>query len=249
MTQKLSFREAEIIPEIGSPPSKVLRLHINLEIISAHNFSYDALFVTYQIQLPERWSTDKTEHLTGRTQRCSTMNGKANFGYVAEFFIDFDLSDEFGASEAWPWIFISVASLDSWTRYRIEGYASLPIPFDPGSHNVDLQTWRPVGDFLNTLRRFFTGGTYELEDISYCGIPGTQDGSKLVKNNLRTAPSGQVTLKLNVAQQSRYFLQGNFKRDTFERLSAGRLMNSVNDVLEQFKAARERMIRARIMSS
>lgn len=135
-------------------------------------------------------------------------------------------------------------------RYRIEGYAAQPIPFNSGYYDLSLQTWRPVGDFTNTLRRFFTGGTYELQDITYSGIPAMHDNAKLDKSNLETTPSGEIKLKLNIVQQSESFVDGsNFKRDTFERLSAGRLMNSVNDVLEQFKAARERMIKARTMNS
>ncbi|XP_046469671.1 tectonic-like complex member MKS1 isoform X1 [Neodiprion pinetum] len=250
--QKLSYREAEIFPQIGLPPANRLRIFVNLDIMSVHNFPYDSLFVTYHIELPEYWSTDQPERLTGRTQRCSMTKGSANFSYVAEFCIELNssrLEDE-KSSIAWPWILISIASLDSWTRYRIEGYAAEALPATSGCHYLTLHTWRPVGDFLNTLRRFFTGGTYELQDLSYCGIPAMYDDTKLEKANLETVPSGQIELKLNIIQQSRSFIDGScFKRDTFERLSAGRLMNSVNDVLEQFKAARERMIKARIMNS
>ncbi|XP_012252352.2 Meckel syndrome type 1 protein [Athalia rosae] len=250
--RKLSFREAEVLPAIELPPSNTLRLFINLDIVSAHNFPYDSLFVTYHIELPQHWSTNQAERLSGRTQRCSMTKGNANFSYVAEMCLDLDLSwlEDQNLLPNWPWILISVASLDSWTRYRIEGYAAQPIPATPGSHDLILHTWRPTGDFLNTLRRFFTGGTYELRDITYSCIPAMHDSRNLEKANLETAPSGQVKLKLNIIQQSQSSVKDiHFKRDTFERLSAGRLMNSVNDVLGQFKAARERMIRARMMNA
>ena len=56
-------------------------------------------------------------------------------------------------------------------RYRTEGYAAIPLPVLPGLYKFNIPTWRPSGSIINSLRRFFTGGTYELEDITFCSIP------------------------------------------------------------------------------
>lgn len=43
-----------------------------------------------------------------------------------------------------------------------------------GSHTLTVSTWRPME--LGTaaeLRRFFIGGSLELEDLSYVRVPGT----------------------------------------------------------------------------
>lgn len=124
------------------------------------------------------------------------------------------------------------------------------MPPTAGSHLFNLKTWRPVAGFVNSLRRFFTGGTAELEDFNYCGIPRDYDGSLLDKTQLKVVPSGTVEIRMNVTQQSRNFSKDRgSERDTLDRLSAGTLMSSVDNVLEQFKAARERMIQARAMNS
>jgi Meckel syndrome type 1 protein len=71
-----------------------------------------------------------------------------------------------------PKILFEVASYDSWNRYRTEGYAWHQLPTKPGSYEHALPCWRPRGDsFIYELRRFFIGGSPELEDISYCAIP------------------------------------------------------------------------------
>ncbi|XP_012271711.1 Meckel syndrome type 1 protein [Orussus abietinus] len=242
------IKEAKIYHEMRLPPSNVLRVFLTLEIKSARNFPYNAPFITYTINLPPYWSTGQRENLTGRTQRCCMRNGIANFGYITEISLDFNLNclQDDNVLPSWPCILISVASLDSWTRYRIEGYTYVNLPCYPGSHDLSLHTWRPVCGLVNSLRRFFIGGTYELEDITYCSIPAIHEGPKLEKPWLTVVPSGHVNLKINVAHQNKSFLKDTgCEKDVFERLSGGTLMSSVDDVLEQFKAARERMIRAR----
>lgn len=48
-----------------------------------------------------------------------------------------------------------------------------PVPHT-GSHTLTISTWRPIDlGTLAELRRFFIGGSLELEDLSYVRIPGT----------------------------------------------------------------------------
>ena len=48
----------------------------------------------------------------------------------------------------------------------------------PGVHTQDVHCWRPTGNsIVNNLRRFFTGGTPEVEDPSYAAVPSTFDVS------------------------------------------------------------------------
>ncbi|XP_015114483.1 Meckel syndrome type 1 protein [Diachasma alloeum] len=250
--EKLLYKEAEMFSEINLPPPHVLRVYLTLDITKARGFPYDALFLTYLIDLPKYWSTSEGDKLSGRTQRCRMMNGTANFSFVTELTLDFDLNclDDENVRPAWPQVLIAAASLDKWTRYRIEGYAAQPLPSAPGRYSYDLKTWRPVAGFVNTLRRFFTGGTAELEDLTYCGIPQGENGPIVNKSQLKVVPGGFIDVEMNVVQQSRDFSKNRrISRDALDRLSAGTLINTVDNVLEQFKAARERMIRARAMCS
>ncbi len=71
-----------------------------------------------------------------------------------------------------PKILFEVASYDSWSRYRTEGYAWTQLQPKPGVQEDVLHCWRPRGDSLiYEMRRFFIGGSPELEDISYVAIP------------------------------------------------------------------------------
>jgi len=114
----------------------------------------------------------------------------------------------------------------------------------PGIYKFTVPTWRAKGNIIDTLRRFFVGGSYELEDITYCGIPMTHEGKVLDKLNLRVVPSGEIKVNMNVAHQSN---MKNFKIN--DKVSTDALMNNVENVLEQFKVAKERMIQIRGVSS
>ncbi|XP_033216372.1 Meckel syndrome type 1 protein isoform X2 [Belonocnema kinseyi] len=161
-----NFREYQLNPKLELAPSNILRLFLNLEIISAHEFSYDLLFITYFLHLPKNWSTPCRESLTGRTQRCRMKKKKANFSYVVETWLDLDLKSLRKKDEplSWPFLLITVASLDSWQRWRIEGYGSSALAFKSGTHNLKILTCRPSRGFVDSLRWFFTGGIDETED-------------------------------------------------------------------------------------
>lgn len=52
--------------------------------------------------------------------------------------------------------------------------ALAPFSSCTGSHTLTVSTWRPMElGTVAELRRFFIGGSLELEDISYVRIPGT----------------------------------------------------------------------------
>ena len=118
LQEKGAYREAEIYHDIIIPPPNILRIFINLDIKSAHGFPYNSLFVTYHIDLPKNWSTTERERLTGRTQRCRMTRGIAHFSYVTEIPLDFDLNCLNGENvqPSWPYLLMSIASLDNWTR-------------------------------------------------------------------------------------------------------------------------------------
>lgn len=118
--QQLAYKEIELYKELQSPPANLSTLFINLDIASAHGFSYDGLFVTYFIDLPQHWGTKQKERLFGRTQKCRLENRTAHFSYCTDISLHYP-SNEFqqsndNASSLWPRLLFSVASLDSWTR-------------------------------------------------------------------------------------------------------------------------------------
>lgn len=119
----------------------------------------------------------------------------------------------------------------------------------PGRYEFTVPTWRAKGSVIDTLRRFFVGGSYELEDITYCGIPMNHEGKVLDKSNLKIVPSGNIKIYMNVILQNSTHVKRSNRRDDLDKVSTDTLMNNVENVLEQFKAAKERMIRIRAMNS
>ena len=85
-------------------------------------------------------------------------------------------------------------------------------------HRID--TWRPVISSGNShsgasrhtdMKRYFVGGTPELEDLGYCGgggggVTSSGGGGILNRYGFRTATSGWVKLKLDIVHQSRAFM-------------------------------------------
>ncbi|KAL3310720.1 Pleiotropic negative transcriptional regulator [Cichlidogyrus casuarinus] len=104
----------------------------------------------------------------------------------------------------WPTIFFEVSSSDSLGRHRTEGYAWTELPYNVGCSMVQLQSWYPTGDsFTNQLRRYFIGGTPQLEDYQFLGPKNAYEDKKLSRYGFRTTPAGQLFLRFNCMHQSR----------------------------------------------
>ncbi|XP_011501878.1 PREDICTED: Meckel syndrome type 1 protein [Ceratosolen solmsi marchali] len=233
-----ALKGAQLFHELEVPGPRVLRLFVNLDIGLARDFEHDdALFVSYRVELPRHWRS--CGHLAGRTQRCRAQKGRTHFGYCTEVILEFDLTTEREFAVSRPRIIFSVASLDYWTRYRIEGYGAVPLSPSSGLQELELQTWRPACGFVDALRRFFTGGSRELEDPGYCGLPSCQEGPRLDKHILGVVPSGRLQLRISITRQS--------LDDTALEVRNVDLLEGVDEVLTRFKEARERMIQARAM--
>ncbi|KFQ00515.1 Meckel syndrome type 1 protein, partial [Leptosomus discolor] len=232
-----------------------LRLFVNGEIVSAQGYEYDNLYVHFFLELPNQWSSPAFQQLSGVTQTCATK--AVGWDNVAYFCYPFTLEmfltqgDESEDSlPQWPVLYFEVLSLDFWQRYRVEGYGSLVLPASPGLHVLTIPTWRPVElGTVAELRRFFIGGSPELEDITYVRTPSTFKGERLSRLGFRTETTGSVTFRLYCLQQSKAFLETSALRQrmqsVLDRLGGFSQQSSVYNVLEAFQRARRRMQEAR----
>ncbi|CAJ0928365.1 unnamed protein product [Ranitomeya imitator] len=191
------------------PPTGALRLFINGEIVSAHGYEYDNLYVHFFMELPKHWSSPAFQELSGVTQSCrSKADERENVAHFCHpFSFEIFLSEEVESEDLpqWPVLYFEVLSLDFWQRYRVEGYGSVVLPQTPGMHNITAQTWRPVEQgTVSELRRFFIGGSPELEDMTYAKIPGTFQGERLSRFGFRTETTGRVVFRVHSIHQSRY---------------------------------------------
>uniref|UniRef100_A0A2K5QA79 MKS transition zone complex subunit 1 n=1 Tax=Cebus imitator TaxID=2715852 RepID=A0A2K5QA79_CEBIM len=197
--------------------SGALRLSINGEVVSAQGYEYDNLYVHFF-------------QLSGVTQTSATKS------------LGMDKVDEStDALPEWPVLYCEVLSLDFWQRYLVEGYGAVVLPATPGSCTLTASTWRPVGlGTVAELRRFFIGGSQELEDLSYVWIPGSFKGECLSSFGRCTETTGTVTFRFHCLQQPRAFMESS---------SLWKRMRSVLDHVEGFSQQSSIYTRRRIQEA
>ncbi|XP_074467427.1 tectonic-like complex member MKS1 [Sebastes fasciatus] len=237
------------------PPLGILRYLMNGEIVSAKGFEYDNLYIHFFMELPNNWSSLPFQPLSGVTQTCrAKTSGKENMAFFSyPFSFEAFYMSEKESEESilqWPVIYFKVLSLDSWQRYRTEGYGYLLFPAIPGEHTITCHTWRPLQTGpVSALRRFFIGGSPELEDHSYVRIPGTFKGERLSRFGFCTETTGSVTFNLHCIQQARAFVDSTMlkkrRQKVFDQLGGFSQQGAVCTILEAFQRARKKMQEAR----
>ncbi|KRZ16364.1 26S proteasome non-ATPase regulatory subunit 14 [Trichinella zimbabwensis] len=256
--------------EFDFPQKRSLRIVYYGEITSAEDFEYNHLLVHYFLDIPKGWVC-KSDKMSGVTQTCLVKNIRNNgrsayFAFPIELELCLDL-DYYYVSEdypMWPQLFLTVMSLDTYNRYRLEGYGYMSLPADPGISEHIVNTWRPAEDVVSNLRRYFIGGSFELEDVLCCRYAKSFEGERILsKYGFRTVSSGSVKLKFYSIHQCRYvrhvlvlmifstlYLTRNLIRNNISRYGSllydGRIQlgfsSSVLRVLEVFQRARQKMI-------
>ncbi|XP_040035532.1 tectonic-like complex member MKS1 isoform X2 [Gasterosteus aculeatus] len=237
------------------PPVGILRYMMNAEIVSAKGFEYDNLYIHFFMELPNNWSSLPFQTLSGVTQTCRAKTlGKENVAFFSypfsfeAFYMSEKESEE--SIPQWPVIYFKVLSLDSWQRFRTEGYGYLLFPAVPGKQTITCHTWRPLQTgTVSALRRFFIGGSPELEDHSYVRIPGTFKGERLSRFGFCTETTGSVTFNLHCIQQARAFVDATMlkkrRQNVFDQLGGFSQQGAVCTILEAFQRARKKMQDAR----
>ncbi|XP_003378024.1 26S proteasome non-ATPase regulatory subunit 14 [Trichinella spiralis] len=244
--EKYSTNKLYESSEFDFPQKRSLRIVYYGEITSAEDFEYSHLLVHYFLDIPKGWVC-KSDKTSGVTQTCLVKNIRNNgrsayFAFPIELELCLDL-DYYYVSEdypMWPQLFLTVMSLDTYNRYRLEGYGYMSLPADPGISEHIVNTWRPAEDVVSNLRRFFIGGSFELEDVLCCRYAKSFEvlhfisyvytffGERILsKYGFRTVSSGSVKLKFYSIHQCRTQLG---------------FSSSVLRVLEVFQRARQKMI-------
>ena len=106
-----------------------------------------------------------------------------------------------------PYLLIQVNSVDSWHRHRIEGYAFVRLPLEPGYHQLETDTWRPRGSIFTEIHSFFLGGSVrilKLEELIRTRH-FDEDGKSDIVNRfgLETEDAGRVKINVNICYQNK----------------------------------------------
>uniref|UniRef100_A0A8C7W842 MKS transition zone complex subunit 1 n=1 Tax=Oncorhynchus mykiss TaxID=8022 RepID=A0A8C7W842_ONCMY len=203
------------------PPPGILRLLVNGEI--GQEYSWLFLISCFQLTLPSLfcldWSTLPFHSLSGVTQTCRTKT----------------IGKDDVAFFSYPFSFEAFFRREDETE---------------GKHTITCHTWRPLQTgTVSELRRFFIGGSPELEDYSYVRVPGTFKGERLSRFGFRTQTTGSVTFNLHCIQHARAFVDASTlkkrRQSVLDQLGGFSQQGSVYNVLEAFQRARRRMQEAR----
>ncbi|XP_005107275.1 Meckel syndrome type 1 protein [Aplysia californica] len=243
--------------EFELPVVDTLRYVVYGEIISAQDFEKDNLYVHLFVDLPKDWSAERSQQLSWVTQTCRSKTEDeteiAYFSYPFHFELSYKknpINSQEDVLPHFPRLMVEVGALDSWYRHFLEGYSYFQLPAKPGVHIEKAHCWRPTGNsVVNNLRRFFTGGSPEVEDPSYAAVPSTFDGTYLSKFGFSTQSTGTVTARFNVVLQSRTFMESKANKRSLgtllETLGITAMQANITSVLEAFKRARMKMVHAR----
>merc|ERR1712048_1515942 len=127
----------------------------------------------------------------------------------AHFCFPFEIQLAYTASEKelfakFPTLYFKVSSVDSWQRFRCEGYGYTQLPDVPGSHMLEIDTWRPKGSTRESqLNRFFIGATPELDDWTYLKQDRSSDEPIVSRFHFKTETAGTLCVRLNCAFHER----------------------------------------------
>ncbi|XP_023228686.1 Meckel syndrome type 1 protein-like [Centruroides sculpturatus] len=238
------------------PPPQTFGVFLFGEIVSARDFELDNLYVHYFFELPENWQMRDERQIAGVTHTCATTTERRDdvayfsFPFEAEFIYKVTNVTGREMMPKWPQLFLEVVSFDRWKRYCVEGYTHMVLPSEPGSYSMNLATWRPIThDNIGNLRRFFIGGSTELEDITYTGVLTKSEENQMSHLGFETQSSGSVNIRLNIVHQSEIFAMEHRelrkKGGLLNHLDATSIKSSISVVLSAFQRARSRMLAAR----
>ena len=123
--------------------------------VSLSGFGPYNTFAEFTLELPDGWFTkDDSASLFGLTQKCyPDRNDVVHLSCPFNFNLYCEKEDS-----SWPQILIKVNSFDTFGFQRVEGYGAKLLPRFPGTHRIQMETFREVPNSpLDMLSLYFLG--------------------------------------------------------------------------------------------
>ena len=102
----------------------------------------------------------------------------------------------------WPKLLMQVWKLDEHGRNDLAGYGFAHVPTAPGSYELEVSTWRPMGSMREEIGTHFIGSTPQLRDDDLLFEKAWSERCRLT-----TTTSGTIHLHMDVVL--RYFKENN----------------------------------------
>ena len=184
------------------PAGDPARLTVVGSVVGATGFSAASAHCLWKIVAGDAWT--QTAGASSGSSHSDAPSEKGEFVFSHPVDACFDGTTEL---RDWPRIELEVRGRDSADRSDIAGYATCPVPTQPGVHSLRCRMWRPRGSLGDRISSFFIGARPQLRDNRLVfGIERGEGGAgkslargvTSSQQTLATEPNGEVLLTLSV---------------------------------------------------
>ncbi|GLV38423.1 Meckel syndrome type 1 [Carabus blaptoides fortunei] len=238
--------------EFECPAYDIYSVHVAVEIVCAKNFGFDPIFVQYNVDLPDHWTSVDCLDTCGTTQACTVvgLEHKANYSYNFDIDLEYTVQGNEEDLPKCPTIYFQVISLDCLDRYKVEGltYKCLPV-YTPGKYRLELQCLTVPDNIYNeSIRKYFLGDYGNINDLSWLSIPKGYKGNVLNRYGVPTISTGSVEIRLNVLSQlnATGIYAGVLSDQNQNGNGEEKLNKTVNDVIDAYQKAKDAMMESRL---
>ncbi|CAG5132914.1 unnamed protein product [Candidula unifasciata] len=160
-------------------------VHVIGQIVGASGFPKHSLFCKWGVHCGGAWKI-----LSGLREGQTQVDNPESED-AAYFAHPIDIHFATKGIQGWPRLHFQIWHQDSFGRNELYGYGFVHIPTSPGTHEIDCNTWRPIGSFMESVSQFFLGGGPHLKnpDLIYSGAD---------RYRLQTVAMGTVHLRLGI---------------------------------------------------
>lgn len=183
---RAKIEETHAIARSGVDGPADPEVHVIGEVVGGTGFD-DGVACKFVVQAGEKWKL-----LQGNTTGQTHVAYKSTVSKMDVWAHPIDVHYVAGRLDGWPRILLQVWKLDTFGRQELQGYGFCHIPSGAGSFDVEVPTWRPVGDTTQEMAAFFLGGVPQLKDTDLLFSKATD------RKYLTTTGSGIVHIHVDI---------------------------------------------------
>ncbi|KAH8368424.1 hypothetical protein KR084_011391 [Drosophila pseudotakahashii] len=168
--RRAAASERRSLLQFEMPPKRMRRVCLLLELQEAQHFEYPNIHVRYYLKPPANTICEGAP-LQGATATCRNAGDwrLARLGHCWQVNL---LCEEQHQPADLLHLYLEVISIDGWQRERCEGYAHYAISLTSAlaTDSVRMQCIRPLGNWLDSLNRYFIGGRQLFDFEAYFDV-------------------------------------------------------------------------------